>query len=146
MVTYHQNELHGAPDQSDVLRMMLRQSIHDLAIIHDARRESFERLSHICILLLPAVVFVVIFGSLHHGDNILYGCFETVRDQIVDGNPQLILEMFDGRLVRFRRDVSVPTTFRLLCASCDWLVIPTPGLGLVCTRTNACRAPLSGTW
>jgi len=93
-------------------------------------------------LILPVLVVVILFGRLHHAEDILYGCAELFWNFIVKRNSQLILEVLDGSLIRFRRDVSVPTTFSLLCALCDWSIIPTPGLARMCTRTNVGRATL----
>jgi len=93
---------------------MLRQSIHDFAIVHDACRQLLERLPHLCMLLVPALVFVILLGILHHAEDILYGCAELFWNFIVKRNSKLILEMLDRRLVRFRRDVSVPTVLSLL--------------------------------
>ena len=59
---------------------MLRQSIHDLAIVHDARRQSLERLPHICMFFLAPLVFVLLFGSFHHAEHVLYGRLELARN------------------------------------------------------------------
>ena len=96
-------------------------------------------------LLLPVLVVVILFGRLHNAEDILYGCAKLFWNFIVERNSQLILEVLDGSLIRFRRDVSVPTMLSLACASYDWLILPTPDLALVYTRTNVGRALLSQT-
>ena len=106
--------------------------------MHNAQRYLFQRSSHTGMLFGLLVIFPL--GCLHHTEYILRRCTLAVRSQISQGDTKLVLEMLDGRMVRFRRDVSLPTMLSLLCASCDWLSIPTPGPARVYTSMNAGRA------
>jgi hypothetical protein len=51
------------------------------------REESFEGLSHARVLATPALAVIFCFRFLHHRENVLYRCIESIRHWAIQGDP-----------------------------------------------------------
>jgi len=69
--------------------------------------------------MLFGLLVVFPLGCLNHTEYVSRRCTLAVRHQISQGDTELVFEAFDGRMIRFRYDLSIPASVSIVPISHD---------------------------